>query len=194
VNRSLPRRHGVSLPEVMIAIVIVALLMIATAIALNASFSAHAVNQEQADLMQRMRLAVNRMATSIRTTQAHSPVDEDITDDFTRGITVTDTGIAMLEDDGTNLVYRYDADTNRLLAVVNGEEHTLLEGVLDFNIRLEPMRSADSIKTGSGWDLLRRATFTITLQTPPTSTGVGESTGKQTLTVSASAMPRRNCL
>jgi hypothetical protein len=68
----------------------------------------------------------------------------------------------------------------------------LAYGVEDFNVRMEPMRSATSIKTGGGYDLLKRATVNITVRTMDTNTQASETTGTQTLTLSASVMPRRN--
>jgi hypothetical protein len=57
---------------------------------------------------------------------------------------------------------------------------------------MEPMRSATSIKTGGGYDLLKRATVNITVRTTEENSLASETTGTQTLTLSASVMPRRN--
>jgi prepilin-type N-terminal cleavage/methylation domain-containing protein len=189
-NPRRPRR-GLGLVELMISMSIVASLLTATAAAVNAAFRAYEVNQEQAALLSKARVALAFISTSIRGTQLHAPDTAALRTQFAGGQTVTDTGLDMY-DDADNLVRIYYDTINKKLMVTNPRgTFTMARGVEAFNLTLEPMRSATSIKTGGSWDLLKRATITITVRTA-TSTGPGESTGQQTLTLSGSVMPRKN--
>jgi hypothetical protein len=68
----------------------------------------------------------------------------------------------------------------------------MCDGVEAFTIRMEPMRSTDSIKTGGAWDLMKRASIVLSVKTNNHTAVEGEGVGKQTITLSASVMPRRN--
>ena len=68
----------------------------------------------------------------------------------------------------------------------------MCDGVESFTVRMEPMRSAASIRTGGPWDLMKRATFLLTVKTTSDTAVKGEGIGHQTVTLSASVMPRRN--
>jgi prepilin-type N-terminal cleavage/methylation domain-containing protein len=191
-TRSRSRRRGVGLIELLIALAISATLLTATAIAIDASFKAYAVNQEQSDLTQRTRLAMYRMTSMIRQTKEHAPHNSGPAGQFSGGKVVDDTGIDMFDLSGKQICYRYDAANKQLLAVVSGTPHVLCEGVQAFNVRFEPMRSPTSIKTGGAWDLVKRATVQITVKTTDKTSTKGEGVGDQTMTLSASVMPRRN--
>src|SRR5215213_6317308 len=69
-----PRRRGMGLVELMIAMSISASLLSAVAVAVDACFRGYRINQEQAILMQRSRVAQNFICTSIRTTKEHAPL------------------------------------------------------------------------------------------------------------------------
>ncbi|CAA9445835.1 MAG: hypothetical protein AVDCRST_MAG64-4541 [uncultured Phycisphaerae bacterium] len=179
------------LVELLIALSITASLLTATAFAVDAAFRAYAVNQEQAVLLSKARVALALMTTHVRTTKLHAPDDATLRAQFASGQTVTDTGLAMYDADDNLLRFRYDAAAKRLLVVTPTGTHTLARGVESFSVTMEPMRSAASVRTGGGWDLLKRATIQLTVRTTG-STAPGESTGNQTLTLSGSVMPRRN--
>jgi prepilin-type N-terminal cleavage/methylation domain-containing protein len=185
-------RRGLTFVELLIALAISAILLTATAVCTDASFRAYQVNQEQSTLIQRARIALNRMTTVIRTTTAHSPDSPVPASLFASGQTVTDTGIDLYDDTATLTIFRYDAANKRLLAIVGGKTFELLDGVQSFQIKLEPMRSPASIRTGGGWDLLMRATILMTIRSSVDSNAPGETTGTQVLAMSASVMPRRN--
>lgn len=185
-------RRGASLVELLIGLALAASLLIATAVALDASLRSYQVNQEQSTLVQRARLAMHRVLTGIRAGEAHQPYDADAEDDFRAGLVVDDTGVEMLTSDGDAVVYRYDAPGKRVLAEVNGTTHTLLEGVEQFSVRMEPMRSPSYIKAGLEYDLLKRATILLTIRATGETTLPGETQSEQTLTMSSSTMPRRN--
>ena len=174
------------------ALAISASLLGATAVAVHASSRAYRINQEQSLLMQRCRLAMNRMLTEIRTSHAHSPLDSSVIDEFAAGQAVVDCGIQMYEPDGTFHAYRYDASARRLETQRNGEWHTLLNGVDAFTVTMQPMRSANSLKTGGGYDLLQRASITLTVRTTAETSEASETTGRQTVSLSSSVTPRAN--
>ena len=192
-RRSLIRRGaGVGLAEMLVALAISAALLTATAVAIDASFKAYAVNQEQSDLTQRARLAIYRITAMIRQTKEHAPCTSSMAAQFATGKTVTDTGIDMFDLAGNTVSYRYDAANKRINVVVAGISHPLVEGVESFTVKLEPMRSPTSIKTGGAWDLLKRANLLITVKSGSSTALTGEGEGRQTATMSASVMPRRN--
>jgi len=178
--------------ELMIALSISAALLVATAWALDASIRAYQINQEQSGLIQRARVALYHIITSIRTTDAHVPDSTALRSDFSSGVIVTDGGITMYDLNNKVLTYRYDVANQRLLAITNGQTYTMAEGVTQFTVKMEPMRSDESVRTGGSWDQLRRATITISVRTNSKTSIAGDTTNKQTITLSASTMPRQN--
>ena len=185
-------RCGVGLVELLIALSVCSMLLTAVGVALDASFISYRVNQEQSALTQRSRLAMHRIVTTVRQCDAHAPATGSLLDEFALGLRVNDTGVAMIDDAGDDLVYNYDAANERVLFSRNGVTRTLLEGVTQFQVSLEPMRSATSIRTGGGYDLLNRATVLLTVRTTAATSMNSETTGMQTVTLSSSAQPRRN--
>jgi prepilin-type N-terminal cleavage/methylation domain-containing protein len=186
------RRHGVGLIELLVALAISAALLTATAMAIDASFKAYAVNQEQSDLTQRSRLAMYRITAVVRQTQLHQPGTTTLANQFKTGKTVTDTEIDMMDLSGKPVTYFFDATNKRLMVHTQTGNHVMCDGVESFTVRMEPMRSAASIRTGGPWDLMKRATFLLTVKTTSDTAVKGEGIGHQTVTLSASVMPRRN--
>jgi len=186
------RRRGVGLIELLVALSISAALLTATAVAIDASFKAYNINQEQSDLTQRTRLAIFRITAMLRQTKLHAPHTPAMSAQFATGGTVTDTGVDMFDLAGEPISYTYDAGNKQLLATINGTSHVMCDGVEAFTVRMEPMRSPESIKTGGAWDLLKRASLILTVKTNSRTAVEGEGIGKQTVTLSASVMPRRN--
>jgi type II secretory pathway pseudopilin PulG len=191
-RKSAGRSRGIGLIELLVALSISAALLTATAVAIDASFKAYAINQEVSDLTQRSRLAIYRMTTMLRQTKLHAPHTASLSAQFAGGATVTDTGIDMFDLNGQAITYTYDAANKQLLAIVGGTSHVMCDGVEGFTIRMEPMRSTDSIKTGGAWDLMKRASIVLTVKTNSNTSVEGEGIGKQSVTLSASVMPRRN--
>lgn len=185
-------RRGLSLVEVIVTLAITAALLTAVAISVNASTKAYQINQQQAALLQNSRIALTRMLATIRGAKLHAPTDATLATNFSKGQIVTGTGVDMFDDAGVEYVYKYDAPNQRIVAVVNGVVHPLLEGVVAFDVTLEPMRSATSVRTGGAWDLLRRATLLIKVQPSSKSMTAVERANPVTMTISASTMPRRN--
>jgi hypothetical protein len=180
--------------ELLISLSIAAALLTATAVAMDASLQSFQINQEQSTLTQRGRMGMHRILSGIRAGEGHLPHGEDALADFRGGFDVDDTGIRMVMTDGTPVVYRYEAATHRVLADVGSPAttHVMLEGVDQFRIRLEPMKSAAHAKAGLDHDLLKRATVLLTVRTTGETNLPGESQGNLTVTMSSCAMPRRN--
>jgi prepilin-type N-terminal cleavage/methylation domain-containing protein len=191
-TRHLCRHRGLSIPEVLISLAIIAILLTATAGAVDASFKAYRINQENATLTQNARVAMHRIVSTIRQSDAHAPADEDLMDAFADGDVVDDNGIAMIDDEGRELRYTWDSTNQRLMAEIDGNQYTLLTGVVNFMVTLEPKRSPQSIRTGASHDLLGRATLLLTIRSTAESMDNRETTGRQTVTLSTAVQPRRN--
>jgi hypothetical protein len=184
-------RWGIGMVELLFALSICASLLTATAVAVDAAFRAYHVNQEQAVLLGKARVSLASMTTSIRGTKLHAPNDATLRAKFALGQTVTDSALVMYDLNDQLLKYQFDPATKRLLVTNPTGTYTLARGVEAFTVTLEPMRSAESVKTGGGWDLLKRATMTLTVKAAGAA-APGEVTGNQTITLSGSVMPRRN--
>jgi Tfp pilus assembly protein PilW len=186
-------RHGLGLAELLISLAISAALLTAVAFAIDAAFQSYKVNQEESSLTERARLALYRMLSNIRTTQAHQPYTPAMVTSFSTGQIVTDCGIKMYDDTNTQTTYLFDSPSQQLRVIRAGVSHILLNGVKSFTVKMEPMKSAQSVKTGSQtYDLLMRATILLTLDTNSSTSKSSETTGNQTVTLSSSVMPRRN--
>jgi hypothetical protein len=61
-----------------------------------------------------------------------------------------------------------------------------------FSVKFEPMQSRTSKKTGGSYDQLLRATIALTIATDVNSPDVDESVAADTVTMTASVVPRRN--
>jgi type II secretory pathway pseudopilin PulG len=184
--------RGIALVEVLVAIGISALLLTATAVALNTAVRAYHINQQQALLLQHSRVAMTRMLSTVRRSKLHAPDTSSLASQFAAGATTTGTGIAMYDQNGVMVTYRYDAPTRTVQMVIGSTAYPLVHGVDEFTVSMEPMRSSTSVRTGGGWDLLRRATILLTLRNVGQTTMELEGFGDQSLTLSASVMPRRN--
>jgi len=192
MSRTHLRRRGLGLVELMVALAIAAALLTATGVALSAATDAYQINQQQAILLQSTRTTMNRMLTTIRRCQLHAPDTTTARNQFATGTTVNDTGIDMYDNNNTLTIYRFDAANQCVNLVIGGKAHPMIEGVTAFQVTMQPMRSAQSVRTGGPWDLLQRASIVLTVKTNAKTSAATEGQGLQTLTMSASVMPRRN--
>jgi prepilin-type N-terminal cleavage/methylation domain-containing protein len=71
-------RPGLSLIELLISLGIVAMLLTATMVAIDASFKAYASAAESANTHTSTRMTLHRLLTLTRTSTAHGPVREDV--------------------------------------------------------------------------------------------------------------------
>ena len=196
------RRRGLGLPELLIALSISAALLTATAVAVDASFKAYAVNQSQAALAQRVRVAMHRIVSTIRTTALHRPDNDAPIDEFEDGLVCTDSAIRMLTGEDRGVIFRQSGDALLLVpftivggALVEGAPNTLLKGVQagDFTVTFEPMRSARQMRLGRPeYDQLKRASILLTLRPSTTTVVAGEEADAEPVTLSTSVMPRKN--
>ena len=187
-------RRGLAVVELLIALSISGMVLVAVAMCVDASFRAYSINQEQSDLMQRSRLAMHRVLTTNRTTDAHEPSDATAKAGFMMGSVVVDSGIKMLDASESEITFKLNP-TNGLLTATDGTgaEYVVLRGVEKFEIKFEPMRSQDAVRRGElGYDRLRRATVLLTVRTAGNSVDIDESVASQSVTLSSSAVPRRN--
>src|SRR6185436_16251316 len=113
--------------------------------------------------------------------------------DFANGLVTTDTGIALFTEDDHELRFTYDSPSKQLRATdAVGNLHVLLKGVQAFSVKFEPMQSRTSKKTGGVYDQLLRATISLTVSTDTNSPDIDESVAAETVTLTASVVPRRN--
>lgn len=187
-------KRAFSLIEMLIALAIGAVLLVATLAALQVSFDSYRVNSDQASTHAVGRMVVQRMTTMIRSGEAFRPLPADVRDRV-----VTSDFIEFYHPDTGNLItVSWDRITGRLeYRMDNGLPVTLLEGVVTrtdeagrvvqpFRLEWEPGRRVyrvtidlmiipdDSISTAAG-------------SNPP---GPGAGTGIRPIRLVASAMPR----
>jgi Tfp pilus assembly protein PilE len=187
------RRSGMAVVELLIALAISGMVLVAVAYCVDTAFRAYSINQEQSDLMQRSRLAMHRILTTIRTTSAHQPVDPLATAAFESGLDVTDTAIRMIDVNEVEIMFRFDPVNGMLMAVdKNGNEYVLVRGVETFEVKFEPMRTEKAARSGGVYDRLMRATVKLTVKTSGNSVDIDESVAFQRVTLSSSAVPRQN--
>ena len=191
-NRSNSRR-GLAVIELLIALAISGLVLVAVAYCVDTSFKAYSINQERSDLMQRSRLAMHRILTTIRTTSAHQPVNPLAEAGFKAGFVVTDSAITMVDVNDVEIKFQHDPVNGVLLAVdKDGNEYVLVRGVETFEIKMEPMRTEKATRSGGDYDRLMRATVKLTIKTSGNSADIDESVAAQKVTLSSSAVPRQN--
>jgi type II secretory pathway pseudopilin PulG len=187
------RRGGITMVEMMIAVAISSTLLAAVGVAIDASFRANTVNQDQSNLTQKARLAMNRIITEIRTTTAHSPITATAQTNFELGKIVTDTGIEMLIGDEKALVLvKYELDpAGRCIwyTAPNKKKYVAVTNVEAFSVKFEPMRSQEAQQMGMPYDQVLRATVLLTVKGDKIS---GQKDPEETLTLNCSVMPRRN--
>ncbi|WP_428940068.1 PilW family protein [Fontivita pretiosa] len=195
------RRRGMGLIELLVALAISAALLTSVAVAIDASFKAYAANQTNAQLMQRARLAMNRITTYIRATNQHLPDDNTAQDQFESGLVTQASAIRMMLDETNGVIFRQSGQQLQMVpftisgsVLSEGTPHVLLEGVGsgDFTIRFEPQRSTQSAKVGGRYDQLKRASISLTIRPTAKTTVTGESTSGEAITLSTSVMPRKN--
>jgi prepilin-type N-terminal cleavage/methylation domain-containing protein len=195
------RRRGVGLIELLVALAICAALLTAVGVAMDASFKAYGIDESQAQLMERSRLAMNRMLTYIRSTNQHLPDDDASQTNFQNGLITKASSIRMMIDATHGIIFRQSGTTLQAVsftingaALTEGTSRTLLNGVNagDFTITFEPQRSAEAIKTGGKYDQLKRASITLTVRAATATAVTGEEVQNQSITLSGAVMPRPN--
>ena len=184
-----PSRRGLGLAELLLALAVTAALLAAVAVAVRAAAMSYAANQSAADLDRRARLTMDRLTSAVRAARDHAPLSPARRAEFADGRRVDDAGVSMFDAAGRDLTFFLDpARRVVMLRVDGGDAHELARDVSAFAVTLEPMRSPAAVRTGGGFDRLRRATVTLTVDAAPLP---GEAGGRRR-TYSASVAPRAN--
>jgi prepilin-type N-terminal cleavage/methylation domain-containing protein len=192
-RRAHPARHAplatrhcspaFTLVELLIALAIGVVLLMATAFALDAIVRSSTVNIDSADGLQKARLAMTRVLDEIRTGHDHLPDTSARVSTFQAGTGTTDSGITFTAGDGQPLRYRYDAGAKTLsMTRGTGSAVVLARRVDAFTVQMIPSRSDSAQRVGGPYDLLTRATITLTLR---------PATNAPPTTLSASVAPRQ---
>ena len=164
IRRSQASQRAFTLVEVLMSIAIMAGLAVATASAIGATTRAFRANLASTETLQHARTAMIRMAAELRSGTNHLPLTASKQLSFAAGTTVSDSGVSFYDELGRKIVYKYDVATGTLtLKIDTGATAVLARGVDAFVVRLVPLRSRESIKTGGIYDELERATLTLTL-------------------------------
>lgn len=185
-------RRGVTIVELLVSLAIAAMLLTATAVAVDASFRSYSVNQLTSDLQQRARVALHRVVSEIRSSTAHEPISSSARDLFAAGVETEDSGIVLFRDDGRELRFFHDPTNQLLVARIDGVDRTLLEGVTNFEVTLTPMYSYVDGNIRRRVVVLQRASVLLTIGNVRPSADVNEQAAPVSITLSGAVMPRQN--
>ena len=213
------RRRGLALVEVLICSTIAAMMLTATAIAFRASIGAYRDNTDRNILLSHGRIAMRQLINEIRQADVHGPVnDADVPHadtQFASGLTTENGGIKMTKTqpdaDEPNIVagnsntyvyitWQYDTVNHcitrtRSVGSGGGVVSTIALYVQDFNVRMEPARSAANVASGSvSFDLLLRAVVTMTMRNDDGNGKMlfNQGNGLVTERIIDAAVPRKN--
>ena len=126
------RRRGLSLAEVMIALTIMAMLIVATGTAFDAAFSNYKSNHDLANVSVAARNALHQMTTSLRSAwNLDSAVDPDYAIDIYKDAVTDDEFCAFRDADLRDVIYRYDKSDNQLLVSIDDptKEYVMVDDV-----------------------------------------------------------------
>jgi prepilin-type N-terminal cleavage/methylation domain-containing protein len=193
------RLRGFSLVELLIALAIVAALLTATLVALNASFMAYQATTEVASTHTIGRLTMHRMLSLIRTGDQFgpfptTPLQSTVRSDFIEFMTPND--------DVLTLVWKEDADVangypeGNALYVVTSDggvdtPYLLLEGVVaQYDDDTPPNRIKPFTMEFAKGRVLYRATIDLTIKPDDNMSVMMDGQNEQIIRLVASAMPR----
>lgn len=185
------RRRGLSLIEMLVALAISAMLLTATAVAIDTSFTAYAIAAESASTQTSTRMVVNRLLTLVRTSTAHGPMLAD----SAAGVTVsndivTSPYLELQEADGDFITISWDSVTQEMSLTHDPGTGTIttqpiLGGVTDCEFTL--LRRRDN----SGTWVLERASIDFTVEADDDASLDIEVANIPEVRVIASTKPRR---
>lgn len=184
-------RRGLSLIEMITSLAISAILLTATAVAIDSSFTAYAIAAESASTQTATRMVVNRLLTLIRTSTAHGPVIDDGSPGVSvDGNIVTSPFLILQEPDGDLITISWDDANQQMLLTQdpgNGIEVTqpILGGVTACEFTLLVRRDND------GFRVLERASINFTVQPDDDASLNIEVANVPPVQVIASTKPRR---
>lgn len=190
--RRAPRRRGLSLVEMLVALAISAMLLTATAVAIDTSFTAYAIAAESASTQTSTRMVVNRLLTLVRTSTAHDPMLADAGAGVTvSGDIVTSPFLTVQEADGDFVTISYD-DINDQLNLTHEPAsggtittQPILGGVTDCTFQLARRRD------NSGIWVLERGSIDFTVSPDDDASLDIEVANIPEVRVIASTKPRR---
>jgi hypothetical protein len=180
-----------SLIEMMVSLAISAMLLTATAVAIDTSFTAYAIAAESASTQTTTRMVVNRLLSLIRTSTAHDPILEDIPNGVTlSGNIITSPYLTLTEADGDFITITWDSATQELLLTHDPGTGTIvtqpiLGGVSDCKFQLARRRDNDG-----GW-VLERGSIDFTVEPDDDASLAIEAANVPSVRVVASTKPRR---
>jgi len=185
------RCGGLSLIEMMVSLAISAMLLTATAVAIDTSFTAYAIAAESASTQTSTRMVVNRLLSLIRTSTAHDPILEDIPNGVTlSGNIITSPYLTLTEADGDFITITWNSVTQELLLTHDPGTGTIvtqpiLGGVSDCKFQLARRRDNDGV-----W-VLERASIDFTVEPDDDASLAIEAANVPSVRVVASTKPRR---
>lgn len=194
-----PRRNamrhqaGLSLMELLVSLAIVAALLTATMVAIDASFRAYAAAAESASTQTTTRLATHRLLMLIRTSTAHGPLqpDSDNNVELVNLNTLKSPYIEVIDPKGNHVRLEYRADKDELWVITTpygqstANAQPLLGGVTAATFHLHRRLDDDGV-----W-VLERASATITVQPDDDATLDVEDGNAPPINLVASTMPRK---
>jgi type II secretory pathway pseudopilin PulG len=183
------RHRGVSVLEMMVALPIVALLLTATMVALNASFKAYADAAEQAATNSATRIVTHRLMTMVRTSTAHGPLVGQ-TGVTIVGDTLTSPFIELIDQRGDYLRMEYRAASEELWIVMDDGaggtiEQPMLGGVSNCFFTLRRRLNDDDLY------VLERGTMDLSVMPDEDATLQLENGPQVPIRMIASTMPRK---
>lgn len=188
------RRAGLTIVEMLVSLAIVAMLLVATMLAIDASFKAYSAAVETASTQTATRLVIHRLLTLIRTSTAHGPLMADPASDppaTLSGDTITSPYVELIDPRGNSVRVEYRSKVQQLWVITTpyGSSTTtaepLLGGVTACSFDL--LRRED----GAGVLVLERASMDLTVEPDADNTLAIENAHTPPIHIVASTMPRK---
>ena len=141
-----PRAAGFSMVELLIALSITAILMVATVVAFDAALYNYRANQDIASVSITSRNALYQMVRTIRLADNNPSTDTiDISGDGAQ--------CDLVDSAGRNVVYNYDSGSKQLQVRIDGSDwYTLVENVYPVSAG-EPIFSPSAPPPSGGFDV-----------------------------------------
>ncbi|HEX7010413.1 MAG TPA: prepilin-type N-terminal cleavage/methylation domain-containing protein [Phycisphaeraceae bacterium] len=188
------RRRGLSLVEMLLSLVITAMLLTATMVAIDASFYAYAAAAQSASTQAATRMVIHRLLTLIRTSTAHGPLMPDSSSDppvVLNGDTIESHYLELIDPKGNYVRVEYREDPHELWLITRPygstteQERPLLGGVTACQFYAHRRKDDEGV-----W-VLQRGSMDLTVQPDDDNTLDIEKANTEPIRVIASTMPRK---
>ena len=185
------RRRGITLMEVLVALPIIAMLLTATMVAIDASFRAYGSAAEEASTQAATRMVVHRLLTLVRTSTAHGPLTAGEPGVTLENGLLHSHFIELLDPDDNEIRLEWRSETDELWLIRTpwdgspSTEQPILGGVREARFSSKPRRLR------SGALVLERATMDLTVEADPDATLPIETETRMPIRVFASTAPRK---